>query len=434
MTEELHLLFGGDAVGLVIRDPRRNKLAFRYEEAWQSNPEAFPLSISMPLTASEHRHDVIEPFLWGLLPDNDGVLRRWGTRFQVSPKNAFALLSHVGEDCAGAIQFIRSEKLEGWKAASPKGKVAWLDEGDLNERMALLLRDHAATRAGSDLGQFSLAGAQPKIALFHDAVKRRWGIPSGSLPTTHILKPSTGAFDGFAENEHFCLRLAKECGFATASSTVQYFGEYPVIVVERYDRLQLSKEVLRIHQEDFCQALGRPPQHKYQNEGGPSASEILTLIRQYSSDRAEDEAGFVDALILGWLVGATDAHAKNFSVLIAPGAQVRLAPLYDLSSALPYPRQVDLRRANLAMKIGGSYRLREIGRRHWNRFALENRLRPQALEERISSLIEELPQRCLATADLLREEGLTHPVVGQLVESISAHVAQCRKEFGRSGR
>jgi len=434
MSEELHLFCGSNVMGRVIRESRRNKLLFRYEQSWQSHPDSFPLSLSMPLTASEHRHDVIEPFLWGLLPDNDGVLRRWGAKFQVSPKNTFALLSHVGEDCAGGIQFVRSEKLESWKASPPKGKIDWLSRAELDERVALLLADHSATRSGSDLGQFSLAGAQPKIALFYDEGKNRWGIPSGSKPTTHILKPATGAFDGLAENEHFCLRLAQEYGFATASSRVEYFGECPVIIVERYDRLRQGKEVIRIHQEDFAQALGRAPQQKYQNEGGPSASEILSLIRQYSSNRAEDEGRFVDALILGWLIGATDAHAKNFSLLIAPGAQVRLAPLYDISSALPYPKQVDLRRANLAMKIGGSYRLREIGSRSWEKFASENKLSQKGLRGRIAHLLEEVPQKCRVTADLLREEGIIHSVVNLLVETISERVNRCKKEFGAFGK
>jgi serine/threonine-protein kinase HipA len=416
-------------MGRVVRDPRRNKLVFRYEQAWQSDPDSFPLSLSMPLTAGEHPHDVIESFLWGLLPDNDGVLRRWGTRFQVSSNNAFALLSHVGEDCAGGIQFVRSEKLENWTTNPPIGKVDWLNSEEVNERMALILRDHAATRSGSDSGQFSLAGAQPKIALFRDAERGRWGIPSGSMPTTHILKPATGAFDGLAENEHFCLRLAKECGFSTASSMVEYFGESAVIVMERYDRLRRDRGVVRIHQEDFCQALGRAPQQKYQNEGGPSASEILTLIRQYSSDHAEDEQRFIDALILGWLIGATDAHAKNFSVLIAAGAQVRLAPLYDISSALPYPKQVDLRRANLAMKIGGTYRLREIGRRNWEKFAAENKISPKILHDRIVQLMEVMPSMCRTVAETLAREGITHPVVELLVQSTGERATKCREEF-----
>jgi serine/threonine-protein kinase HipA len=429
MSEELYVFCGERVMGRVVRDPRRNKLVFRYEQAWQSDPSSFPLSLSMPLTAGEHPHDVIESFLCGLLPDNDGVLRRWGTRFQVSSKNAFALLSHVGEDCAGGIQFVRSEKLENWTANPPIGKVDWLNSEEVNERMALILRDHAATRSGSDSGQFSLAGAQPKIALFRDAERGRWGIPSGSMPTTHILKPATGAFDGLAENEHFCLRLAKECGFSTASSTIEYFGESPVIVVERYDRLRRDGGVVRIHQEDFCQALCRAPQQKYQNEGGPSASEILTLIRQYSSNHAEDEQRFIDALILGWLIGATDAHAKNFSVLIAAGAQVRLAPLYDISSALPYPKQVDLRRANLAMKIGGTYRLREIGKRNWEKFAAENKVSPKILHDRIVHLIDVMPHMCRTVAETLTREGITHPVVELLVQSIGERVTKCREEF-----
>jgi serine/threonine-protein kinase HipA len=432
MSEELHVFCGERVMGRVIRDPRRNKLAFRYEQAWQSDPSSFPLSLSMPLTAGEHHHDVIESFLWGLLPDNDGVLRRWGTKFQVSPKNAFALLSYVGEDCAGGIQFVRSEKLEKWTANPPIGKVDWLNSTEVNERMALILRDHAATRSGSDSGQFSLAGAQPKIALFRDEERGRWGIPSGSMPTTHILKPATGAFDGLAENEHFCLRLAKECGFSTASSKVEYFGESPVIVVERYDRLRRDRGVFRIHQEDFCQALGRAPQQKYQNEGGPWASEILTLIRQYSSNHAEDEQRFIDALILGWLIGATDAHAKNFSVLIAAGAQVRLAPLYDISSTLPYPKQVDLRRANLAMKIGDTYRLSEIGKRNWEKFAVENKISPKILHARIEQLMDALPQKCSAVAEALAKNGITHPVVELLVQSIGERVSTCREEFHKS--
>jgi serine/threonine-protein kinase HipA len=432
MSEELYVLCGERVMGRVIRNPRRNKLAFCYELDWQADPGSFPLSLSMPLTAREHPHEVIEAFLWGLLPDNDGVLRRWGTKFQVSPKNAFALLSHVGEDCAGGIQFVRSEKLGGWNANPAKGKVDWLTGDEVNERMALILRDHAATRSGSDSGQFSLAGAQPKIALFRDEGRDRWGIPSGSMPTTHILKPATGAFDGLAENEHFCLRLAKECGFPTASSTVEYFGDSPVIVVERYDRLRRGEAVARIHQEDFCQALGRPPQNKYQNEGGPSASEILTLIRQYSSDHQQDEERFIDALILGWLVGATDAHAKNFSVLIAAGAQVRLAPLYDISSALPYPKQVDLRRANLAMKIGGEYRMREIGRRNWEKFAVENKISSRVLHARIEHLMEAIPQNSRVVADTLAREGITNPVVELLVQSIGERVSKCREEFANA--
>ena len=219
------------------------------------------------------------------------------------------------------------------------------------------------------------------------------------------MKPATGAFDGFAENEHFCLRLAGELGFPTASSSVQYFGDCPVITVERYDRIRQSDGVIRVHQEDLCQALACKPQSKYQNQGGPSPAQILDIIRQYSTSRAMDEERFVDSLVLSWLIGGTDAHAKNFSILIAAGRRVRLAPLYDLSSALPYPKQVDLRRATLAMKIGGTYKLREVGLRQWEKFAAEHRLDAGALAGRIRNLSERMPEAASTVARTLAEEG-----------------------------
>ncbi len=430
MTEELHVFCGQQLMGRILRDRRRDRLALKYDEDWRSNPSAFPLSLSMPLAAAEHGHEMVVSFLWGLLPDNEGVLQRWGAKFKVSPKNPFALLCHVGEDCAGAIQFVRPENVGEWQEIPAAGGVEWLSPVEVAERIALLLRDHGASRAGADTGQFSLAGAQPKTALFYDEKKKRWGVPFGSVPTTHILKPATGAFDGLAENEHFCLRLARECGLATAKSTVQYFGGCPVIVVERYDRVRQPGQVVRIHQEDMCQALGCPPHQKYQNQGGPSAAQILDLLRQYSTDRATDEQRFIDALILGWLIGATDAHAKNFSVLIAQRAQVRLAPLYDISSALPYPRQVDLRRAGLAMKIGGAYKLREIGSRNWEKFAAETKTSTSDLKERLCHLMNELPERARCVAKNLHEEGIAHPVVDTLVKEISDRAGLCRKDFG----
>jgi len=430
MTEKLYVFCGQQKMGHLLRNRKRDRLAFHYDEDWRLNLAAFPLSLSMPLAAAEHGHEAVESFLWGLLPDNEGVLQRWGAKFQVSPKNPFALLGHVGEDCAGAVQFVRPELAEAWQKESPKGDIIWLTYEEVAERMALLQRDHGSGRAGADAGQFSLAGAQPKTAYYYDEEKKRWGVPSGSVPTTHILKPAVGTFDGLAENEHFCLRLARECGLSTASSVVQYFGDCPVIVVERYDRIRRGGRVLRIHQEDMCQALGCRPHQKYQNQGGPSASQILDLIRQYSANRVADEQRFVDALILGWLIGATDAHAKNFSLLIASGAQIRLAPLYDISSALPYPEQVDLRRAGLAMKIGGAYKLREIGIRNWEKFAKEAKMDASDLSKRIVEVMRTLPEKAHSVAARLCGEGIKHPVIELLTEEIAVRVLFCQRQFG----
>jgi serine/threonine-protein kinase HipA len=229
MTEELHAICQGRRMGVAQWDRRRDRLSFRYDDAWRGDPEAFPLSLSMPFAATDHRHDTIEAFLWGLLPDNEGVLKRWGERFHVSSRNAFRLLMHVGEECAGAVQLVQADKAGEWLGATVGGRVKWLDETEIAERMSLLLKDHSATRISTDQGHFSLAGAQPKTALHHDPKGDRWGVPSGSTPTTHIFKPSTGDFDGYVENEHFCMALARKLGLSAASSVIRRFGDVPVI-------------------------------------------------------------------------------------------------------------------------------------------------------------------------------------------------------------
>ncbi len=221
------------------------------------------------------------------------------------------------------------ERLDAVRAGK-EDKVEWLDEADIAQRLQTLRADHAAWRLPRDTGQFSLAGAQPKTALLFQ--NDRWGIPSGRIPTTHILKPPTGHFDGHAENEHICLMLARGLGLPAAESNVMQFGEEIAIVLERYDRQPAGDEIIRIHQEDVCQALGVMPTKKYQNEGGLSSANIVELLRTYSTDREADVDTFVAALGFNWLIAGTDAHAKNFSVLLA-GGHVRLAPLYDVASS-----------------------------------------------------------------------------------------------------
>jgi serine/threonine-protein kinase HipA len=244
MTNELVALLDGKEIGRVQRDAR-GRIKFVYDDEWRKAPGAYPVSLSMPLGAKEHGRAVTEAFLWGLLPDNERVLARWAAKFQVSARNVFALISHVGADCAGAIQFMtpgRWDVLRGGK----EDKVEWLSETDIAKRLETLRTDHAAWRLPRDTGQFSLAGAQPKTALLFQ--NDRWGIPSGRLPTTHILKPPTGQFDGHAENEHICLKLARSLGLPTAQSTVMRFKKEIAIVVERYDRQRKGNDIIRVHQ------------------------------------------------------------------------------------------------------------------------------------------------------------------------------------------
>ncbi|UFX44157.1 MULTISPECIES: type II toxin-antitoxin system HipA family toxin [Bradyrhizobium] len=426
MTSELVALLDGREVGRVHNDAR-GRLTFVYDSDWRQTRGAYPISLSMPLAAEEHGPAAVQAFLWGLLPDNERVLDRWAKKFQVSARNVFALISHVGEDCAGAIQFVTRDRLEELRSGT-NDKVEWLDETAVAKRLQALREDHAAWRLPRDTGQFSLAGAQPKTALLLQ--KARWGIPSGGIPTTHILKPPTGHFDGHAENEHICLNLARNLGLPVAGTKVVRFEKEIAIVVERYDRQFSGNDVIRVHQEDACQARGIMPTKKYQSEGGPSAADIIELLRTYSTDSVDDLDTFIDALGLNWLIGGTDAHAKNYSLLLASGPTVRLAPLYDVASILPYD-DVDLQKMKLAMKVGGEYRLAQIGAREWQKFARETRFDAEKVIAGLNSLAELLPDNVSDVCAAAQAEGLDNVIIERLSAKLIERAKECQRLLKR---
>ena len=419
-TERLSVLLAGRVIGELTKAAGR-KLSFQYDEAWRHAAEAFPLSLSMPLAASKHDHRSTTAYLWGLLPENPVVLDRWARQFQVSSADPFALLAYVGEDCPGAVQFVQPQRAARWLEPS-KNEIVWLTEPDIGERIRLLQQDHAAWRAPNDTGQFSLAGAQPKTALLFDG--RRYGVPAGRTPTTHILKPALPELDGHAENEHLCLALARALGLPSAESSVRRFDGEVAIVVERYDRVRAGAHWMRIHQEDTCQALGVMPQSKYQSEGGPSAKHIVGLLRTYSTHAREDVQTFVDALIFNWLIGGTDAHAKNYSILLGTGGQVRLAPIYDVASAYAY-RRFDPNKLKLAMKIGGTYRIRDIDRRRWNVFAREVHVDADVLVSRAKAMAAAIPTEFEKLRSEAARQGLKHPAIARLHKALEQQVARC---------
>lgn len=424
MTTELVALLNEVEAGRVRRGPG-GRLSFSYNDAWRQAADAYPLSLSMPLAAREHGHAAIEAFLWGLLPDNQHVLDRWAAKFQVSARNVFALIAEVGEDCAGAVQFIKPERIE-VQLSGAEDAVEWLDEAAIAERLTVLRADHAAWRLPRDTGQFSLAGAQPKTALLFQG--GRWGIPSGRIPTTHILKPPTVHFDGHAQNEHICLMLARALGLPTAQSRVMRFGDETAIVVERYDRQEQGIRLVRVHQEDICQSLSVMPTKKYQNEGGPGPLDIIGLINTYSTTADTDLDTFVGSMAFNWLIAGTDAHAKNFSLLLG-ARQVRLAPLYDVASLLPYDR-VHLRKIKLAMKIGDTCKLDQIGLRQWQKFASDARLDEAALVDQIVLMASQLPdelRRVVATAN---EAGFRGAIIDRLVAQLVERAEACRRALG----
>jgi serine/threonine-protein kinase HipA len=422
MTTNLTAFAEGLVMGTVIHG-KGGRLTFLYSDEWLASPRAYPLSVSLPLAPGQQGQRKIESFLWGLLPDNEIVLGQWARKFHVSPRNVFGLISNVGEDCAGAVQFVRPDRLDAVRAGA-EPEIQWLNEAGVADRLRALRQDQSAWRIARDTGQFSLAGAQPKTALLLQ--NGRWGVPSGRVPTTHILKPPTGEFDGHAENEHFCLELARSFNLPVANSEIRRFEDQIAIVIERYDRVRTGGAIRRIHQEDVCQAMGLLPTRKYQSDGGPGVHEIAELLATFSTAPVEDTKTFVAAIGFNWLVAGTDAHAKNYALLLGSEARIRLAPLYDLASALPYPgmRPIGLK---LAMKIGGEYGLRNIAARHWRRFAAEAHQNPDDVSANLRATAGAMPDHVSAIQKKAKNDGLAHPIVDRLSEKLIDRAKECQR-------
>lgn len=432
--DELVVLLDGREAGRVSR--KGDRLSFAYADAWRAHPDTYALSLSMPLTARSHPHEPINNFIWGLLPDNDRTLERWARQFRISARSSFALIGAVGEECAGAVQFVKPTRFERTQKPPGEGAISWIDEVEIGERLRSVLADAGSGRTAGDNGQFSLAGAQPKTALLKHG--SRWGIPSGRVPTTHILKPPAENLPGHAENEHFCLTLARALGLHTVESDVLFFDGQPAICVERYDRFVLpgspEPNIRRLHQEDMCQALGVHPDAKYQSEGGPSAAQIVNLIRNSVGgpmragmplDRGviQDMWTFVDALIFNWLIGGTDGHAKNYALLLGSQQLVRLAPLYDIASAYGFD-DIAPQRIKLAMKVARHYNVEDIVLRHWRDWAKEAGLSPDAVADRVLTMAKALPSRLDQAANRLTAEGLRHPIIDKLAERLTTRATR----------
>jgi serine/threonine-protein kinase HipA len=434
---ELVVLMNGRILGHVGQ-LRNGSLELVYDEAYRGDPAATPLSTAMPLTATRYRDRAVRPFLVGLLPDNDEVLSRWGQTFGVSHRNPFALLGHVGEDCAGAAQFVRPERL----GDLSRGRIDWLDEADVESRLRAIRLDPTAWLWGADeQGQFSLAGAQSKVALYREADRR--GRPYGRVPTSHILKVASGRFSDQEITEHVTMRAARLAGLVVARSELAAFGAERAIVVERYDRLVVEGELERVHQEDLCQALGLLPDKKYERSGGPAPTEIVKLLRTRMTPTVADEAvdRFVDALVFNWLVGGTDAHAKNYSLLMQ-GPDVRLAPLYDLTSGLPYQEELlghardsrirtDTPMLRMSMSIDGESYFSEVRMSNWQSFAKQAGVDGERIVQRIRDLGSSLPDD-VSTAALEVHGFDASAVLSEIVDSVVEHVARMMKAFDQA--
>jgi serine/threonine-protein kinase HipA len=352
---ELLVYLAGRRAGRLIRKDNGN-LQFRYE----SDYDGPAISLALPLQEAAHPNDLCRAVFGGLLPEGDGraVI---GRNLGISVGNDYALLEALGGDCAGALTI-----LEPGEAPPRDPLTRALDANQLDA----VLRDLPQRPLAADPAEgtrLSLAGAQPKLPVI--LTGEDVALPLNSVAaTTHILKPQPERFPGLVDNEAFCMDLARAAGLPAARVFKRKSASgLPFLLVERYDRDVTSDPIRRLHQEDFCQALGKPSERKYQADGGPTVVEAASLLRASSAVPAQDLRTFWRALVFNWLIGNCDAHSKNFSLLYDVPVPT-LAPLYDLVSTTVYPELT----TRLAMSVDGARRIEEVDGSAWARLARES--------------------------------------------------------------
>lgn len=428
MVTELLVVNERQVVATLTRR-RGGRMHLEYDADYAATSSATPLSTCLPVTVRTHADAMVRAWLWGLLPDSDAVLTRWARDFGVSGSNPFSLLSTpVGEDCAGAFRFVPPDRLD--TALAGTGEVEWLTESGVADALRELRVDSTSWLGTTPPGRFSLAGAQAKTALLWDGT--RWGRPSGAIATSHILKPAIAGLDDHDLNEHLCLRAAREVGLPVVDTRVRSFDDQSAIVVRRYDRLERGGRQVRVHQEDLCQALGLPPNLKYQADGGPSPGQIVRHLQMAMPAHVADRAigDFADALVWNWIIAGTDAHAKNYSLLLS-GDNVRLAPFYDIASALPYD-DMPVQKLRLAMKFGGSYRL-DTTPSTWGRLAADVGLPVDDVTRRARRLVERAPDAFASVARTEEVARLDSPLPSRLLDAIADRVKHCAEALPAAG-
>lgn len=422
LPSELTVLMHGMPIGVLRRRDRRRPLSLEYRD--DLPPSITPLSVSMPAVVRRHQDGRVRNWIAGLLPDRSEILVAWRRAFGVTSLEEYALLPHVGLDVAGAAQFCPPDRLD------------LLESGDLTAltetEVADLLSDLADTSTGwgvrSHTGQFSLAGAQAKVALHRTT--GGWARVTGRFPTTHILKPAIPGMVDQDLSEHLTTRIAYLLGLPVPNTRVRTFQGTRALIIERYDRRVADGRVLRVHQEDLVQALGRPPNDKYEQSGGPSITDLINLLRRvvFPHERVEDDVRrFLDAIAFNYLVGGTDAHAKNYSLLLSAD-QVRLAPLYDLNSFLPY--NGSRTHVTLAMTLGPTRHISsaDVTAEDWRWLARRAQVDPDRLVTRVAAMAASLPDAASVAArnpDLDDPTSETKTFCRRFVDSVAAHGRAC---------
>ncbi len=417
MARTLDVYLHTDIVGHLTQDDDGD-MSFQYAESWLQRPGAFPMSHSLPLRKERFPRKECRGFFAGVLPEEskrEMIARNLG----ISARNDYAMLERIGGECAGAVTFLphgepMPDRHYGYRKLSDEELAAILKE--LPRRPLL---------AGEEGIRLSLAGAQDKLD-----VRLEGGaicLPLGGAPSTHILKPNVERFAGVVFNEAFCMQLAAAVGLLVAAVETSDVAGISYLLVERYDRHHRpvpdgAPVVERLHQEDFCQALGIVSEQKYQKEGGPSLKQCFALLREVSSAPVIDLARLLDDVVFNYIVGNNDAHGKNFSLLYRSAGtgelEIRLAPLYDVLSTVCYP---ELSR-DMAMRIGEQYSSENVSLRDFERLADDAKLGKPLVRDRLTEMAERV-------RDALSKVPVTNPVAEKVADLIRRRSEMALGEF-----
>ena len=425
MVRELHVWFFGQCAGILTQD--KGYLSFRYLPEWLESKNAQPLSQSLPLRTEPFDDPIAKPFFAGLLPEGD-KRTDIANILKVSSKNDFAILDGIGGECAGALVLLEPGQAPPIEALE-SDSIEWLDEDRLHAVLERLPK--RPLLAGESGLRLSLAGAQEKLPVLRRELPSKAGLnefdiglPKNNIPSSSILKPEIAGLDGSVYNEAFCLALARELKLNAATAQIGRTKDKTYLLVERYDRFHDEGHLKRLHQEDFCQALGVPPQFKYQNEGGPSIADGFELVRKVTRPSAPNVLQLLDYIIFNTLVGNSDAHGKNFSLVYSQSG-IQLAPLYDVLSTAVYSDLSD----KMAMKIGSKYRFDELHARHWGQMAEAAQLGGPQLKRRALAIAGELPHLAKVLQAQFEAKGWGHPIITKIVTLIEERCAITSNRF-----
>lgn len=411
--DQLSIRVYGEPIG-ILEQLRNGKMTFTYNK-----DATTAISISMPVRAETYNETECKAFFNGLLPENETAKKLIGKKYGISPNNSFALLRAIGYDCAGAIScHTMDEPIISQRNIRLTGKI--ITEKELYQHIKSLPSNPLFIDVEGL--RLSLAGVQDKAAIC--LIDNQIAFPEENCPTTHIIKPASTHFDGIVANEYFCLKIAKQIGLPVPEIELRKIKDITFLLIARYDRRINNNQITRVHQEDFCQALGVPSIKKYQNEGGPGFKNCFELLKK-TAQPAIDRNLLATAAVFNYLIGNMDAHGKNFSLLYHSATSIRLAPFYDIICTRAYPNLT----SKMAMKIGSKYDAEQVLPKHWEELCKTIQYSYPAMIKLIDKVGHEIIKVAAMEEEQLKVQGADNPIFTQIINFTEKHIEKTLKRF-----